>query len=128
MSKFSAYEYKTQPGFDQSKFEGAKQAIPMKTFVIDCFDPRAAEIPQKVAEYFGDEVYPDENILDEAGNRVGNTRTLFAETNARRGLIPDVEVRRLHVSGFIMIFTPSGRLMQPAVSCGGCNSGWFWWL
>src|SRR5580700_141570 len=82
MSKFSAYEYRTQPGFDQSKFEGANQAIPMKTLVIHCFDPRAAEIPQKVAEYFGDEVYPGENILDEAGNRVGNTRTLFAEANA----------------------------------------------
>ena len=31
----------------------------MKTLVIHCFDPRAAEIPQKVAEYFGDEVYPE---------------------------------------------------------------------
>ena len=82
MSQFSAYEYRTQPGFDQNKFEGANQAIPMKTLVIHCFDPRAAEIPQKVAEYFGDEVYPGENILDEAGNRVGNTRTLFAEANA----------------------------------------------
>jgi carbonic anhydrase len=82
MSKFSAYEYRTQPGFDQNKFEGANQAIPMKTLVIHCFDPRAAEIPQKVAELFGDEVYPGENILDQAGNRVGNTRTLFVETNA----------------------------------------------
>src|SRR5580658_4528343 len=82
MSKFSAYEYRTQAGFDQNKFEGANQAIPMKTLVIHCFDPRAAEIPQKVAEYFGDEVYPGENILDAAGNRVGNTRTLFAEANA----------------------------------------------
>ena len=58
MSQFSAYEYRTQPGFDQTTFEGASQAIPMKTLVIHCFDPRAAEIPQKVAEYFGDEVYP----------------------------------------------------------------------
>ncbi len=82
MSRFSAYEYRTQPGFDQNKFEGANQAIPMKTLVIHCFDPRAAEIPQKVAEYFGDEVYPGENILDDAGNRVGSTRTLFVETNA----------------------------------------------
>ena len=81
MSKFSAYEYRTQPGFDQNTFEGANQAIPMKTLVIHCFDPRAAEIPQKVAEHFGDEVYPGENILDEAGNRVGSTRTLFVETN-----------------------------------------------
>ena len=42
MSKFSAYEYRTQPGFDQSKFEGANQAIPMKTLVIHCFMGPAA--------------------------------------------------------------------------------------
>jgi len=71
-----------KPGFDMNAFEGANQAIPMKTLVIYCFDPRAAEIPQAVAEYFGDEVYPGENILDESGNRVGHTRTLFTETNA----------------------------------------------
>src|SRR5271155_5960780 len=82
MSKFSGYEYRKQPGFDMNTFEGANQAIPMKTLVIYCFDPRAAEIPQAVAKYFGDEVYPGENILDESGNRVGHTRTLFTETNA----------------------------------------------
>jgi carbonic anhydrase len=82
MSKFSGYEYRTQPGFDMNAFEGANQAIPMKTLVIHCFDPRAAEIPQAVAAYFGDEVYPGENILDEKGNRVGSTRTMFVETNA----------------------------------------------
>jgi carbonic anhydrase len=82
MSKFSAFEYRNQPGFDQNKFEGANQAIPMKTLVIHCFDPRATEIPQKVAEHLGDEVYPGELVLDEAGNKVGSTCTLFAETNA----------------------------------------------
>ena len=82
MGKFSEYEYRKQPGFDMDTFEGANQAIPMKTLVIHCFDPRAAEIPQAVAEYFGDEVYPGENILDKSGNKVGHTRTLFVETNA----------------------------------------------
>ena len=82
MSTFNAYEYRTQPWFDQNRFEGANQVIPMKTLVTSCFDPGAAEIPQKVAEYLGDEVYPGENILDEAGNRVGITRTLLAEANA----------------------------------------------
>src|SRR5580692_834665 len=82
MSRFSNYEYRKQPGFDMNAFAGANQAIPMKTLVIYCFDPRAAEIPRAVAEYFGDEVYPGENILDESGNRVGHTRTLFTETNA----------------------------------------------
>jgi hypothetical protein len=39
MSKFSDYEYRKQPGFDMNTFEGANQAIPMKTLVIHCFDP-----------------------------------------------------------------------------------------
>ena len=82
MGKFSNYEYRKQPGFDMNTFEGANQAIPMKTLVIHCFDPRAVEIPQAVAEYFGDEVYPGEIITDENGTRVGSTRTLFVETNA----------------------------------------------
>jgi len=81
MNQYSIYEYRKQPGFDMNTFEGANQAIPMKTLVIHCLDPRAAEIPQAVAEYFGDEVYPGENILDKSGNRVGHTRTLFVETN-----------------------------------------------
>ena len=82
MSEFSNYEYRKQPGFDMNTFEGANQAIPMKTLVIQCFDPRAADIPLAVAQYLGDEVYPGENILDAAGNRVGHTRTIFVETNA----------------------------------------------
>jgi hypothetical protein len=81
MSKYSEYEYRKQPGFDMNAFEGANQAIPMKTLVIHCLDPRADEIPQAVAKYFGDEVYPGENILDKSGNRVGHTRTLFVETH-----------------------------------------------
>jgi carbonic anhydrase len=82
MGRFSNYEYRKQPGFDMNTFEGANQAIPMKTLVIHCFDPRAAEIPQAVAEYFGDEVYPGKMITDENGTRVGSTQTLFAATNA----------------------------------------------
>src|SRR5277367_618090 len=82
MSKFSNYEYRKQPGFDMSTFEGASQVIPMKTLVIHCLDPRAVEIPQAVADYFGDEVYPGEIITNENGTRVGSTRTLFVETNA----------------------------------------------
>ena len=54
----------------------------MKTLEIYSLDPRASDILQAVAERFGDEVYPGEVILDEAGNRVGSTRTLFTVTNA----------------------------------------------
>ena len=82
MRTHSDYEYRKQPGFDMKTFKGASQAIPMKTLVIHCFDPRAVEIPQAVAEYLGDEVYPGEIIPDKNGTRVGSTRTLFAATNA----------------------------------------------
>ena len=81
MGKYTEFETRTQPWFDESKFDGFNFAIPMKTLVIYCVDPRASDIPQAVAEYFGDEVYPGEMILDEAGNRVGSTRTIFTVTN-----------------------------------------------
>src|SRR3569833_1126728 len=81
MLDYSLYEFRKQPWFDQETFDGWNRVIPMKTLVIYCFDPRAAEIPQAVANYFGDEVYPGENILDADGNRVGHTRTLFTLAN-----------------------------------------------
>ncbi|HTI92730.1 MAG TPA: hypothetical protein VL727_19170 [Puia sp.] len=81
MTNFSEFEFRNIPGFDQNTFQGFDQAIPMKTIVIYCFDPRASEIPKAVADYFGDEVYPGENKLDDAGRRVGHTRTLFAMSN-----------------------------------------------
>ena len=87
MAKFTEFEFRTQSWFDpawfdRSKFQGFSHFIPMKTIVIHCFDPRASEIPKAVADYFGDEIYPGENILNEAGYRVGHTRTLFAVSNA----------------------------------------------
>lgn len=87
MSRYSEFEFRTQAWFDptwfdRSNFQGFNGFIPMKTIVIHCFDPRACEIPQAVADYFGDEVYPGADILDDAGNRIGNTRTLFAVSNA----------------------------------------------
>jgi len=60
----------------------------MKTLEIYSLDPRASDILQAVAERFGDEVYPGEVILDEAGNRVGSTRTLFTVTNAGGRAVP----------------------------------------
>jgi carbonic anhydrase len=77
MGKFSVYEYRRQPGFDMNTFEGANQAIPMKTLVIYCFDPRAADIPQAVAAYLGDEVYRDQR---------GWTRRLRSRVRGGHGL------------------------------------------
>jgi carbonic anhydrase len=81
VGKYTEFETRAQPWFDRSNFKGFNFAIPMKTLVVHCLDPRASDIPQAVAKYFGDEVYPGEVILDEPGNRVGSTRTLFTVTN-----------------------------------------------
>jgi carbonic anhydrase len=82
MSSFSQYEWRNQPGYNPNVFHGFQQAIPMKTLVIYCFDPRAVDIPKAVANHFGDEVYPGETLLDEKGNKAGSTRTLFGMATA----------------------------------------------
>ena len=82
MSNYSEFAYRNQAWFDAKAFSGFDQAIPIKSIVIYCFDPRVADIPKVVARHFGDEVYPGENILDENGARVGSTQTLFTVSNA----------------------------------------------
>jgi carbonic anhydrase len=54
-TKYSEFEFRTQPWFDQDNFQGFNTAIPMKTMVICCFDPRASEAPKVVADHFGEE-------------------------------------------------------------------------
>lgn len=77
-TKFSEFVFSAMPGFDEPSFRKLfAQAIHFKTIVIHCFDPRAAEVPDVIARHFPGEIYPGENVLDEAGNRVGHTRTLF---------------------------------------------------
>jgi carbonic anhydrase len=53
MRKYSDYEYRKQPGFDMNTFEGASGAIPMKTLVIYCFDPRAFESRRRLPRIWG---------------------------------------------------------------------------
>jgi carbonic anhydrase len=62
MGKYSEFETRRQPWFDESNFNGFNFAIPMKTMVIYCLDPRASDIPQAVAGHFGDEVYAGESF------------------------------------------------------------------
>jgi len=77
-AKFSEFVFSAIPGFHEPSFRKLfSQAINLKTIVIHCFDPRAVEIPEVIARHFPGEIYPGENVLDEAGNRVGHTRTLF---------------------------------------------------
>jgi carbonic anhydrase len=78
MGKFDRYAFSAQPSFDEAATRKAfSKAIPLKTLVIYCYDPRAAEIPNAVAKLFGDEVFPGDIILDGSGNRVASTTTIF---------------------------------------------------
>ncbi len=74
---FDAYAFSKQPGYHEPtvRKEFAK-AVPLRTVVIYCYDPRAVGIPAAVAREFG-EVYPGDVITDEHGNKVASTTSLF---------------------------------------------------
>jgi carbonic anhydrase len=78
MGKFDRYAFSAQPSFDEAETRKAfSKAVPLKTLVVYCYDPRAAEIPNAVAKLFGDEVFPGNIIRDGSGKRVASTTTIF---------------------------------------------------
>jgi carbonic anhydrase len=78
MSKFDAYAFSKQPGFDEAATRRVfKQAVPLRTVVVHCYDPRAAGIPAAVARAFDGEVHPGRIIADAHGRKVASTTTIF---------------------------------------------------
>lgn len=78
MPTFDRYAFSASPSFDEAATrEAFSRAVPLKTVVVYCYDPRAAEIPSAVATLFGDEVYPGDVIVDASGKRVASTTTIF---------------------------------------------------
>src|SRR5690348_7583200 len=78
MSKFERFAFSTMPSFDEVETRKAfSQAVPLRTLVIYCYDPRAAGIPSAVAKLFGDEAFPGQIFHDSAGNRVASSTTIF---------------------------------------------------
>jgi carbonic anhydrase len=78
MGEFDRYAFNSAPEFDEAAVRRAfARAVPLKTLVIYCYDPRAAEIPDAVARLFGDEVFPGEVVHDSAGRRVASSTTIF---------------------------------------------------
>ncbi len=74
---FDQYTFSKHPDYVESEVrkEFAK-AVPLQTVVVYCYDPRVTGIPEAVAKEFGD-VFPGEVILDEDGNKVASTATVF---------------------------------------------------
>ena len=78
MRNFDQYAFSASPSFNEAETrEAFSHAVPLKTLVIYCYDPRAAEIPHIVAERLGDEVFPGQIIHDASGNRVASSTTMF---------------------------------------------------
>ena len=74
---FDAYVFAKQPGYDERAFRQTfATAVPLRTVVVYCYDPRAVGIPAAVAKEFGD-VFPGVIVRDEAGKKVASTATLF---------------------------------------------------
>ncbi len=74
---FDAYAFSKQPGYHEPTVRKAfAKAVPLRTVVIYCYDPRAVGIPVAVAGEFG-EVYPGDIITDAQGNKVASTTSLF---------------------------------------------------
>lgn len=74
---FDTYTFSKQPGYDQAAVRKAfAKAVPLRTVVIYCYDPRAVGIPAAVAREFGEE-YPGDIVTDADGNKVASTTTLF---------------------------------------------------
>ncbi|MGK2866541.1 MAG: hypothetical protein ACSLFA_07840 [Mycobacterium sp.] len=72
------YVYSQQPGYDEMTTRAAfAGAVPLRTVVIYCYDPRAAHIPVELAKLWTDETYPGDLILDDHGHKVGSTATIF---------------------------------------------------
>lgn len=68
---FHKYVFSAQPDFVEAETRRAfAKLMPLKTIVIYCFDPRAAGIPDAIAEEFG-ETYPGAVVHDADGKEIG---------------------------------------------------------
>ncbi len=77
MQNLDAYAFSKQPGYHEPTVRKAfAKAVPLRTVVIYCYDPRATDIPAAVAREFG-EVHPGDIITDAQGNKVATTTSLF---------------------------------------------------
>jgi carbonic anhydrase len=72
------YAFSKQPGFVETEVRKVfKKAVPLRTVVVYCYDPRAVNIPHAVAKAIPGEVYPGEIIYDKQGNKIASNTTIF---------------------------------------------------
>src|ERR1043165_5355331 len=75
---FDTYAFSKQSGFVEAQMrEAFKQAVPLRTVAIYCYDPRAVNIPHALATVMPGEVYPGQIVGDGHGKKVASTTTIF---------------------------------------------------
>jgi len=74
---FDAYAFSKQSTYHEPTVRKVfAKAVPLRTVVVYCYDPRAVGIPAAVARKF-DEIYPGDIVTDEQGNKTASTTSLF---------------------------------------------------
>jgi len=77
MGRFDKFAFSKRPTFDERAVRQAfAQAVPLRTVVIYCYDPRASLIPCAVAKRFG-ETFPGDLVINAQGQKVASTTTVF---------------------------------------------------
>jgi len=75
---FDGYAFSKLPGFVENEMRKEfKKAVPLRTIVVYCYDPRAVNIPHVVAKAMPGEVYPGKIVTDENGKKIASTATIF---------------------------------------------------
>ena len=75
---FDRYAFSKLPGFVESDMRKEfKKAVPLRTIVVYCYDPRAVSVPHVVAKAIPGEVYPGEIVRDGDGKKIASTTTVF---------------------------------------------------
>jgi len=75
---FDGYAFSKLPGFVENEMRKEfKKAVPLRTIVVYCYDPRAVNIPHVVAKAIPGEVYPGKIVTDENGKKIASTATVF---------------------------------------------------
>lgn len=77
MSKFDKFAFSAHPAFDEPAVRRAfAQAVPLKTVVIYCYDPRAVDIPAAVAKRLK-QTFPGDLVVDGQGHKIASTANVF---------------------------------------------------
>ena len=74
---FDDSTFSKHPDYDEKSVRQIfAKAVPLKTVVIYCYDPRAVGIPNAVAKELG-QVYPGEIVISDNGHKEASTTNIF---------------------------------------------------